>query len=248
MNTKHTGEVSNSNAVEGASVGRNSAIDETAKATGQYVYQHLKPYDHLRGSYVALRDHVDSIKKQAKRGAIAQALLFARFGCKSYQSVITDIEQRMKAMTFVTDEGLFSNLVTTVGKNDTLDKYLAGSAYTATWYLGLISSVGYSTIVVGDTMASHAGWTEAGIANAPTYSQGARPTAAWSAASAGSKSLSSVSVFSITSAGTVKGCFLNSVATKDGTTGILYSAGLFSGGDRVVANGDTLNVSYTASQ
>lgn len=141
----------------------------------------------------------------------------------------------------------FDNLVTTGGKNDALDKYLAGSAYTATWFLGLISSTSYTAVAAGDTMASHAGWLEAGIANAPTYSQGARPTAAWSAASAGSKALSAALSFSITSTGTVKGCFLTSVATKDGTTGILYSAGLFTGGDKVLANGDTLSVSYTAS-
>lgn len=144
-------------------------------------------------------------------------------------------------------EDTVKNLVTTVGKNDALDKYLAGSAYTAAWYLGLISSVGYTAVAAGDTMASHSGWTEAGIANAPTYSQGARPTAAWSAASAGSKALSAALTYSITSTGTVKGCFLTSVATKDGTTGILYSAGLFSGGDKVLAAADTLSVSYTAS-
>lgn len=141
----------------------------------------------------------------------------------------------------------FDNLVTTVGKNDALDKYLAGSAYTATWFLGLISLASYSAVAAADTMASHAGWLEAGIANAPTYSQGARPTAAWSAAAAGSKALSSALAFSITSTGTVKGCFLTSVSTKDGVTGILYSAGLFTGGDKALANGDTLSVSYTAS-
>jgi hypothetical protein len=70
------------------------------------------------------------------------------------------------------------NLVTTVGKNDALDKYLAGSAYTAAWFLGLIDSTSYTAVAAGDTAASHAGWTE----NAG-YSQGARPTAAWSAAS-----------------------------------------------------------------
>lgn len=140
------------------------------------------------------------------------------------------------------------NLVTTVGKNDLLDKYLAGSTYTAAWFLGLISSVSYTAVAVGDTMASHAGWLEAGAANVPIYSQGARPTAAWSAAAAGSKALSSALAYTIaTTGGTVKGCFLTSVATKDGTTGILYSAGLFTGGDKVVAVADTLNVSYTAS-
>jgi len=30
----------------------------------------------------------------------------------------------------------FTNLVTTAGKNDIVDKYFKGSAYTAGWYLG----------------------------------------------------------------------------------------------------------------
>lgn len=134
------------------------------------------------------------------------------------------------------------NLVVTQGKNDALDKYLSGSAYTAAWYLGLIGSTGYSAIAAGDTAASHAGWTED-----TSYSQGSRPTASFAAASGGSKALSAAAVFSMTGNVTIKGCFLISNATKGGTTGILYSAGLFSGGDKVVQNGDTLNVSYTAS-
>lgn len=139
------------------------------------------------------------------------------------------------------------NLVTTVGKNFALDTYLAGSGYTATWFMGLISSVGYSAVAAGDTMASHAGWTEAGPTNAPNYSEATRPAAAWSAAAAGSKAMSSPRTFTISGAGTVKGCFLTTVSTKDGTTGTLYSAGLFSGGDKVLGPGDTLSVSYTAS-
>ncbi len=141
-------------------------------------------------------------------------------------------------------EDYIDNLVTTVGKNDILDKYL-GAAAPAGIFMGLISSTSYSTIVAGDTMGSHAGWLEAGTANDPHYSQGTRPAPAFSAAAAGAKTTSAAVVFSITTTGTVKGCFITTVATKDGTTGTLLSAGLFTGGDKAVANGDTLNVSYT---
>lgn len=141
----------------------------------------------------------------------------------------------------------FPNTVTTAGGNDMLDKYLSGSGYTAAFYLGLISSTGYAAISAGDTMASHAGWTEAGATNAPAYSQAARPTAAWAAASAKTKALSAPAGFTITSAGTLKGAFLTTVATKDGATGTLFSAGLFTGGDKPVTNGDTINVSYSLS-
>lgn len=143
------------------------------------------------------------------------------------------------------------NTVVTVGKNLALDTYLAGAAYTVVGpYMGLISSVGYSAIAAGDTMASHAGWTEAGNANAPTYTA-PRKTAAWSAASGGSKALSAALSFAITGSGTVKGAFLvfgsGALTTIDNTAGTLYSAGLFSGGDKVVGSGDTINVSFTAS-
>jgi hypothetical protein len=137
-----------------------------------------------------------------------------------------------------------NNLVTTVGKNDILDKYLAGSAYTQTVVMGL---KGTGTAVVGDTQASHAGWLEQGLANAPTYT-GNRKAVTFSAASAGSK-VSTVQAFAITSSGTVFGCFINNggSSTKDDTTGVLFSAGDFSGGSKAVTNGDTINVTYTLS-
>jgi len=145
----------------------------------------------------------------------------------------------------------FPNTVVTVGKNLALDTYLAGSAYTVVGpFVGLISSVSYSAISAADTMASHSGWLEAGNAHAPTYS-GSRPTAAWSPAISGSKSLSAPVAFSITGTGTVKGAFLvygsGAVGTVDNTSGTLYSAGLFTGGDQAVTSGGTLSVNYTAT-
>ena len=135
------------------------------------------------------------------------------------------------------------NLVTTVGKNLTLDTILGNSAAGAV-VMGL---KGVGTSVVGDTQASHAGWLEVGLANAPTYS-GNRKTPSFSAAAAGVKATSAASTFSITSTGTVAGCFINigGSATIDNTTGTLFSAGDFSS-SKAVVNGDSIAVSYSAT-
>jgi hypothetical protein len=150
-------------------------------------------------------------------------------------------------------EDTIENTVMTLGKNLALDTFLAGSGYTVTGpYMGLISSVDYSTIAAADTMSSHAGWKEAGSdVNYPLYTA-PRKTCAWSAADSGSKALSAALSFPIvTTGGTVKGCFLvygtGAVSTIADTSGTLLSAGLFSGGDKVVGVGDTLQVSYTMS-
>ena len=135
------------------------------------------------------------------------------------------------------------NLVTTVGKNLTLDTILGNSAAGAV-VMGL---KGTGSAAAGDTQASHAGWLEVGLANAPTYS-GNRKTPTFSSASSSSKTTSSAVSFSITGTGTVAGCFINigGSATIDNTTGTLFSAGDFSSSKSVV-NGDTIAVTYTAS-
>jgi hypothetical protein len=124
-------------------------------------------------------------------------------------------------------------------------KYFSGSSYTAAWFLGLVTGPGSgTTFAAGDTLASHAGWTEnaayTGDRKAITF--GTATTADPSVIS----NSASPSVFSMnTNAQTIAGAFVCSVAT--GTSGVLFSAGDFTGGDKIVDSGDTLTVTYQFS-
>ena len=131
------------------------------------------------------------------------------------------------------------NLITTEGLNDSLDKHLKGSAYTAAWYVGLTD--GTPTPAAGDTLASHAGWVEV------TAYTGDRQALVLGSVSGGSVSnTASKASFPVTSdATTIGGAFLATVAT--GTAGVLYGVGAFSGGDKSADNGDTLNVTVTCT-
>lgn len=138
-----------------------------------------------------------------------------------------------------------SNLVVNAGLKDMNDKYFAGSAYTAVWYLGLYGAAASNNPAAGDTAASHAGWVEV-----TTYSNATRPVCTFGAATTADPSVisnsASPAVFNINGTATVGGAFLISNNTKGGTTGILFSAADFQApGDRSVANGDTLTLTYT---
>lgn len=133
------------------------------------------------------------------------------------------------------------NLVVTEGLNDSLDKHLKGSSYTAAWYVGLTGAS--PSPAAGDTMASHPGWTEF-----TSYSEGTRPALVLGTVSGGSVDNSANKAeFSVSASGTVGGAFIVSNSTKGGTTGILYGVGAFSGGDRSVQSGDTLRVTVTCT-
>lgn len=139
------------------------------------------------------------------------------------------------------------NLVVNVGLQDMNTKYFSGSSYTAAWYLGIYGSGATNSPAAGDTMSSHAGWTEV-----VAYSQATRPAATFGTATTANPSVitnsASPAVFSINGTTTVGGAFLTSNNTKSGTTGTLFSAADFqSPGDRAVVSGDTLTVTYTFS-
>ncbi len=138
------------------------------------------------------------------------------------------------------------NLVVNVGLQDMNAKYFTGSSYTAAWYIGLYGAGASNTPAASDTMSSHAGWTEV-----TDYSQSTRPACTFGTPTTTDPSVAtntaSPASFSINNTTTVGGAFLTTSNTKGGTTGILFSASDFTGGDRSVVSGDTLSVTYTFS-
>jgi hypothetical protein len=142
------------------------------------------------------------------------------------------------------------NLVVNVGLQDMNSKYFKGSGYTAAWFLGLVTGPGSgTTFAAGDTLASHAGWTE-NTAYTTSGGAGIRAAVTFGTATTADPSVlnnsASPSVFTMTSnAQTIAGAFLASVSS--GTSGILFSAGDFTGGDKVVDSGDSLSVTYQFS-
>lgn len=224
-----TGERMQGVAQAGAALAAGGFMADMLRGRGVYHFRCTGPRETERQAYIALRAEAEA---HEAAGEWHRAIAARR---------------TLALMEEVKWDDIAPNTIMTAGKNDLLDKYLAGSSYTAAWYMGLISSTSYSAIAAADTMSSHAGWLEAGSANAPTYSQSTRVAPSFSSASSGSKTTSANVAFSITGTGTAKGGFLTTVSTKDGTTGILFSAALFSQGDRAVVNGDTINGSYTLS-
>lgn len=136
----------------------------------------------------------------------------------------------------------FHNLVVNEGLQDMNTQYFKGSGYTAAWYLGLVTGPGSgNTYAAGNTLALHAGWTE------NTSYSGNRKAVTFGTATTADPSVidnsASPSAFSITGTATIAGAFLTNVNT--GTSGKLFSVGNFTGGDKSVASGDTLNVTYS---
>lgn len=225
------GEKVNASEVGGAVLSKMAGVTAEAHASGVYTFECKGPREELRGEYTKLMQAMTAFEQA---GNEIEAIR---------------LRALMEPMEEVKWTDTVNNLVTTLGANLALDTILAGSAYTAACFIGLINT-NASAAAIGDTMASHAGWLEVGAANAPAYTA-PRKTPSWSAAASKSKASSSISAFAFTSGGTVGGCFLvfgaGAVSTIDSTAGVLYSAGAFTGGSKTVATSDSLTVTYTAS-
>lgn len=131
------------------------------------------------------------------------------------------------------DEAEGTNITVNVGLNDVLNQYFKGSAYTASFFVGLKGS---GTVSAADTMASHAGWAEL-----TSYSQSTRPALVLgSVASQAVNNSASKATFSITGPITITGAFVTTNNTVGGTTGTLFGVADFVASGTVNTSGTTV--------
>lgn len=126
------------------------------------------------------------------------------------------------------------NLVVLEGRNDMLQQYYTGAAYTAAHYVFLTDND--PVFADGDTMAVHPGWTE-NVA----YTEAARPLLQMGTASNGSiDNDANRAVYSINATTSIGGAGVTTDATKSGAVGLLIAGAALVGGNKPFDNGDTL--------
>jgi len=150
------------------------------------------------------------------------------------------VEHRNKAGKLI---GIYRvpNGIVDVGMNHILETEFHAGTPVTTWYIGLVDNSGWTAFAAGDTMGSHAGWSESTV-----YSAGTRPQ--WTMGAAAARQITNAATvdFSINGSATLKGIFITSDNTKSGSAGTLWATAAFSS-TVSVQSGDTLKITYTVS-
>jgi hypothetical protein len=134
------------------------------------------------------------------------------------------------------------NMVVNVGLQHILDiLFVSATAQIDPWYVGLITDNSAAfDVLPADTMASHSTWSED-----TTYSDGTRPAYIDVRTLQSVDNSGTTADFSINGTTIIAGAFMASSSTKGETASTLLCGGVFTGGERSVINGDTLQVTYT---
>ena len=144
-------------------------------------------------------------------------------------------------------EDSFHNLVMNEGLQDMNSKYFKSVGYNSVFYIGLIDGPGSGNVYdPGDSLASHLGWTEF-----TDYVGGTRGTVTFGSATDADPSVinniayaNAFTISGVVGSANVAGAFL---ATTTDDSGVLFSAGDFTVGDKLVSDGDVLTVTYQFS-
>lgn len=157
---------------------------------------------------------------------------------------VTEHWKRKKSGTlYLHDTYVINNLITTLAKNKLFDTmFNAATQQLAADFCGsLINAAGFTAYNIADTMASHTGWVEW-----TSYSQATRVAWGQGAAAAAAITNASPMTFDINAPGTIQGLFITTVATKGGTTGLLWSAASYTSPVAVVS-ADQIRSTYSLS-
>lgn len=132
-----------------------------------------------------------------------------------------------------------ANAITYGGLDDLLAAGFKGGTQRSNWYLGLLDAVSYTGVSLDDTLSSHSGWTEL-----TSYTSSTRPGWTTLAGQKGFLGNTSPRSFTLNANAAIKGLFLASDSTKGGTSGILWSTGLYAA-TRSLLSGQILGVTYS---
>ena len=130
-----------------------------------------------------------------------------------------------------------SNLVVDVGQDFLLNAVFDYHTQVS-WYVGIMATA--TTLVTGDTMASHAGWDEEAGYTGDRKAYTVATTAAQLVTNTANKAS-----FVFTTNATVNGAFVCASKAGQGATNWLMCEATFSA--KVVSTNDTLEVTYTIS-
>ena len=147
--------------------------------------------------------------------------------------------QHLDAAGNLIQEMEFPNGIVDEGLNHILETEFRSGTQISAWYIGLVSSTGFTAFANSDTLASHPGWTED-----QNYSEATRPQWVPDAATGRAISNSSTTDFNMNATATVEGIFIASGNTKGGTTGVLWSTAGFASPVNA-NNGDVIKVTYS---
>jgi hypothetical protein len=134
----------------------------------------------------------------------------------------------------------FANGIVNTALNDILAVYLGGGAQKINWYLGLIDHAGFTSLAPTDTMSVHPGWLQL-----TAYNEPARPQ--WHPSAVVNQVITNASVinFTINAVCSIKGAFIVSDPTKGGSSGQLWSSGVFPTPQQMNNPPQTLSLSYS---
>jgi hypothetical protein len=135
-------------------------------------------------------------------------------------------------------EDTSENMIVAAGLDYLIGVAVGATAQQASWFCGLLDAS--PTFSATNTITDMSELTE--------YTAAARPTWVGLNTSTGTEDNSaSVAAYTISAAVTCGGVFLVSTETKGADTGILYAGVAFTGGNRILAASDKLEVTYTHS-